>query len=491
MNTTDFINEDEEPVEVASYTRFSSEGQNETSIEYQDSGIEQYCKRMGYVIVEKYSDKAFSATNDRRPDFRRMIHDAGNKPRWKKLIVYDFSRFSRNTSDAFKYRDYLYDNGIKIISSTMPFDDNSPETLLMEGIMFMFNDYFSRKLANVTRDGLAVKAKKGGHCGGRPPLGYDVQGDDLIVNEEEAKIVKAIFEMYMKGVSYADMAKLLNQEHKRTKAGAEFKKNSFQSILTQEKYTGTYIWNRSRERDSKSRRNPHAEKPLDQQVRIPNHYEPIIDKAVFDKVQSVMKSRKGKRKGSSKHHYMLNNLDVLKCASCGEIMTGSSKKSHGKTTLYYACPNHRNHGCSVKDIPCDGIDRLILELVVDRLLGDKKMIDRYNELLKNADEDEIIENKLNGINRAIENILGVIEENNSEQAQARLKRLQAHKKELMQKSMIGIKGLSDNPEDFLRQKKELVKLLRNSDNTEVRNFLSDVIDSVIVGNDKVKIELKI
>ena len=102
MNTTDFINEDEEPVEVASYTRFSSEGQNETSIEYQDSGIEQYCKRMGYVIVEKYSDKAFSATNDRRPDFRRMIHDAGNKPRWKKLIVYDFSRFSRNTAIMWK-----------------------------------------------------------------------------------------------------------------------------------------------------------------------------------------------------------------------------------------------------------------------------------------------------------------------------------------------------------------------------------------------------
>ena len=86
-------------IAVASYTRFSSEGQNETSIEYQDKGIQQYCDRMGYEIVKKYSDKAFSATNDRRPDFQKMVADADNSPEWQKLIVYDFSRFSRNTSD--------------------------------------------------------------------------------------------------------------------------------------------------------------------------------------------------------------------------------------------------------------------------------------------------------------------------------------------------------------------------------------------------------
>ena len=478
-------------IPVASYTRFSSEGQNETSIEYQDKGIQQYCDRMGYEIVKKYSDKAFSATNDRRPDFQKMIADADTSPEWQKLIVYDFSRFSRNTSDAFKYRDYLFDRNIKIICSTMPFEDTSPETLLMEGIMFVFNDYFSRKLANVTRDGLEVKARKGGHCGGKPPLGYDVQGDKLVMNEAEAEIVRRIFEMYIMGIPFSEMANILNNEHKRTKAGTEFKKNSFYSILNQEKYKGTFVWNRAKERDSKSRRNTHAEKPLDKQIRIENAVPQIISAETFDKVQTIMKEHKGKKLGSSKYHYMLNNLDVIKCAHCGAIMTGAANKGHNDANLYYACPNHRKNGCPTKNISRDKIEKLIIAAILYKLLGNKKLRNKYNQLLKCTIKDTAIKGKLDGIDRAIENVLGVIEVNNNEQAQKRLKHLQEYREELIKKSLEDIKQLSDNPKEFSKQKKSLKKLLKNSNMFEVRNFLANVIKSVVVGNDKVKVELKI
>ena len=478
-------------IAVASYTRFSSEGQNETSIEYQDKGIQQYCDSMGYEIVKKYSDKAFSATNDRRPDFQKMIADADTSPEWEKLIIYDFSRFSRNTSDAFKYRDYLLDKNIKIICSTMPFEDTSPETILMEGIMFVFNDYFSRKLANVTRDGLEVKARKGGHCGGRPPLGYDVQGDKLVINEAEAEIVRKIFEMYINGISYVNMAKQLNQEHKRTKAGTEFKKNSFQSILSQAKYKGTFVWNRSKERDSKSRRNSHAEKPLDKQIRIENAVPPIISTEIFDKVQSMMKEHKGKKSGSSKYHYMLNNLDVIKCAHCGAIMTGAANKVHNDVKLYYACPNHRQNNCPTKNISAIKLERLVVLTILHKLLGNKKLRSEYNEFLKRTTRDKAIKGKLDGIDRAIENVLGVIEVDNNEQAQKRIKRLQENKEELIKKSLEGIKLLSDDPKEYSKQKMALKKLLKNSDMFEVRSFLANVIQSVVVGNDKVKVELKI
>ena len=478
-------------IPVASYTRFSSEGQNETSIEYQDKGIQQYCDRMGYEIVKKYSDKAFSATNDRRPDFQKMITDADNSPEWQKLIVYDFSRFSRNTSDAFKYRDYLFDKGIKIICSTMPFEDVCPETLLLEGIMFVFNDYFSRKLSYVTRDGLEVKARKGGHCGGRPPLGYDVQGDKLVVNEMEAEIVRRIFEMYITGVPFSEMAKILNSEHKRTKAGTEFKKNSFYSILNQEKYKGTFVWNRAKERDSKSRRNTHAEKPLEKQVRIENAIPSIVNTETFDKVQSIMKERKGKKVGTSKYHYMLNNLNVIKCASCGATMTGAANKSRTDPILYYACPNHRKNGCPTKNISRDKIEKLILAAILYKFLGNKTLRKKYNKLLNCTIKDTAIKGKLDGIDRAIENILGIIEINNTEQAQKRLKRLQAHKEELINKSLEDIKQFSDAPEEYSTQKKALKKLLKNSDMFQVRSFLANVIKSVTVGNDKVKVELKI
>ena len=155
--------------------RFSSNNQHETSIEMQRERIQAYAKDNGFEIVKEYIDRAETATTAmNRNEFQKMIAEAKNKPVWKAILVYDYSRYSRNNYDALFYKGILRDGGINLISVTQPFYDNSPEAIMMENMVFVYIDYFSRKLSVTTHDGMLNAATKGLHCGGIPPLGYDV-----------------------------------------------------------------------------------------------------------------------------------------------------------------------------------------------------------------------------------------------------------------------------------------------------------------------------
>lgn len=87
-------------IPVASYLRFSSDNQNDNSIQYQKENILAYAYKHDYEIVDTYIDEGYSATTSNRPAFQEMIADAQKKHRWKKVLIYDFSRFARNKSDA-------------------------------------------------------------------------------------------------------------------------------------------------------------------------------------------------------------------------------------------------------------------------------------------------------------------------------------------------------------------------------------------------------
>ena len=276
---------DREP--VVAYMRYSSNNQDEKSIQYQRSANMTYAHQRGYFITVEYIDEAKTGTNDRRDGFQEMMRDARNHPEWKKILVYDFSRFSRNVQDAMNYTAELEDLGIKVISVTQVFED-TPEGFLMKGIVTLLNDYYSRNVARYAHAGLKQKARSIKHCGGVPPLGYKVnENDELVIDENEAEIVRLIFDLFETNCSYTNIAKELNNRGYRTKAGKAFCKNSFYSILTQEKYIGTYFWNRRQKKNSKGHRNSHKYKPVEEQVIERDIIPAIIEKDQFYKVQTL------------------------------------------------------------------------------------------------------------------------------------------------------------------------------------------------------------
>ncbi len=108
-------------MDVVLYMRYSSDRQNEQSIEGQRHVCQQYCQRMGYTIVGEYIDRALTATKDveKRIEFQRMIRDS-DKRLWQAVIVYKLDRFARNRYDSAIYKSKLKKNGVRLISATKP-----------------------------------------------------------------------------------------------------------------------------------------------------------------------------------------------------------------------------------------------------------------------------------------------------------------------------------------------------------------------------------
>ena len=99
------------------YARYSSERQNEQSIEGQIRVINQFAEKEGYNVIDAYIDRAMTGRNDDRPSFQKMISDSSNKA-FQYVLVYKLDRFSRNRYDSAVYKKKLRDNGVKVISAT-------------------------------------------------------------------------------------------------------------------------------------------------------------------------------------------------------------------------------------------------------------------------------------------------------------------------------------------------------------------------------------
>lgn len=127
------------------YARYSSERQNEQSIEWQLRVINQFAEKEGYTIIDTYIDRAMTGRNDDRPSFQKMISDSSNKA-FQYVLVYKLDRFSRNRYDSAVYKKKLRDNGIKVVSATENISD-SPEGIILESILEGYSEYYSKELA--------------------------------------------------------------------------------------------------------------------------------------------------------------------------------------------------------------------------------------------------------------------------------------------------------------------------------------------------------
>ena len=225
-------------------------------------------------------------------------------------------------------------------------------------------EYYSKNLAREVMKWQKETAYQCKHCGGKPPLGYDVDKEThkYIINEKEAATVKLIFQMYLEGNGFHQILRYLNENGYTTKNQKQFTQSSLNCILKNEKYNGTFVFNKKQEKDAMGKRNPKA-KSEEEVIRIENGMPAIIDKKTFEKVQQKMKENK-RRAGSfkSKHLYLLSGM--IFCGECGEPMFGNFRKGGRHKLLYasYRCANRRSHkGCCNKEIHREYIEDFVLE----------------------------------------------------------------------------------------------------------------------------------
>ena len=179
------------------YARYSSDNQSEQSIEGQIRVCNEYAERNNIMIIDSYIDRAMSGTNDRRPEFQRMISDSSKKE-WDYVIVYKLDRFSRDKYETVVHRKTLRDNGVKLMSAMENIPD-SPEGIILEGLLESMNQYFSAELSQKTKRGMRENRIKGYSQGGKTLYGYRVENKKIVIDEEEAAILRYMFEKYDAG----------------------------------------------------------------------------------------------------------------------------------------------------------------------------------------------------------------------------------------------------------------------------------------------------
>ncbi len=349
-------------------------------------------QKRGYTIVRFYEDRAQSGKTANRTAFKQMITDC-SKGEFDAIVVHKLDRFARNRYDSAHYKYIIKSNNVKLFSVVERLD-SSPESVILESVLEGMAEYYILNLAREVEKGRTENALKCVHVGGIPPLGYDVDNitKKLVINETEAKAVKLIFKKVIDGYSYGDILNELNLKGYKTKVGSKFGKNSLFSILKNEKYTGTYIYNKSAKANpATKKRNGHKYKSEEEIIKIPNGCPAIITQEEFDKVQELLKLRK-QRAGSfkSKETYLLSGK--IYCGECGSAYVGNSRHATDTHPQYvsYRC-THKNGKikCHTGEINRDLIDSSVLGLVSKVVFDEsrvKELVSAYKDYY-NAQDD--------------------------------------------------------------------------------------------------------
>ena len=374
------------------YARYSSTSQREESIAGQLRDCYAFADRNGYKVIDEYTDSAMTATSDRRPSFQRMVADS-KKHLFEVVIVWKLDRFARDRYDAAVYRKRLKDNGVKLISAMENITD-SPEGIILEGMLEAMAEYYSRNLAENVRRGAYDSALERKALG-RMPLGYR-RGEDgrYEIDPDTAPVVQKVFRDYLSGKTRAQIVKELNQLGVRTSHGEPFGKNSIYCILRQEKYIGVYKY-----RD----------------IYDPNGIPPIIDKVTFEEVQRRMKNKSfTKRRADGVDPYHL--AGILFCGECGSPMTGESAQGKlGGIFKYYTCVKRKKHECEKTRIRKEWLEEHIIKIVNQQILTDEtieRFVEAYRKNMNNiSDQDKVVNlyrSELAEVERKIGNITKAI-----------------------------------------------------------------------------------
>ena len=393
------------------YARYSSDSQTEQSIEGQLRVCQQYAQSNDIIILDTYIDRAMTGTNDLRPDFQRMIKDS-NKKQWDYVLVYKLDRFSRDKYEMTIHKHTLKNNGVKIISA-MENIPEGPEGIILESMLEGMNQYYSAELSQKVLRGLNESYIKGQFTGGYQIYGYDVKDKKNVINEDEAEIVKEIYEKFANGFTAVDIAKELKARGVRTKKGVFINAPKIYKIIANTKYVG---------------------KTTHRGEVYTNIYPAIIDDYTWQRVQSIRNANKhvpGKKK--DKFDFILSGK--LVCGDCHTMMVGESGTGrNGEKYCYYNCLGRRRQkkNCSFKAIPKEFLENLVITETWKMICNENGIKEISNAIYKKHQlamkEDTVIKSleakRLSAI-KASDNLISAIEQGIiTEQTKTRLKELE-------------------------------------------------------------------
>lgn len=362
------------------------------SLDAQKDRLVKFAEFQGMEIVREYCDAGKSGKSiTGRPEFQQMLQDvADDRDGVSYILVFKLSRFGRNAADVLNSLQYIQDYGVNLICVEDGIDSSKDSGKLTITVLSAVAEIERENILVQTMEGRRQKAREGKWNGGQAPFGYllDSKNSTLIVNPEEAEIVRIIFDKFVHTDMGADsISNYLNQhgyskKKLRDQEISHFSRSTIIKILDNPVYAGKIAYCKSVTEKVKGTRDQYRRVKQDEYLLADGLHEAIIDPETWEAAKAKRKVTgvKWNKTHSLDHEHILSG--ILKCPVCGSGMAGTVRRRKNKKTgeykddFYYRCQHRRkideDHFCGFKpSLNQDELNEKVVQIIRDMVAMEK------------------------------------------------------------------------------------------------------------------------
>ena len=368
------------------YTRVSTAIQVDGySLDAQRDKLIKYAEYQELDIAHEYSDQGKSGKSvEGRPEFMQMLEDIkSEKDQVSYVLVFKLSRFGRNAADVLSSLQLMQDYGVNLVCVEDGIDSSKDAGKLMISVLSAVAEIERENIQIQTMEGRKQKAREGKWNGGLPPYGYKLVNGLLMIEEEEAEIIRIIFDKYLNtSMGSIAITEYLNSHGYKKKLRQNntldyFTENFISKVLDNAVYCGRITYGKRTMEKVTGTRNEYRQVRKDDYIDVKGIHEGIITEEEWAQVQIKRKSMAAyqPKTHSLEHEHILSGL--LKCPKCGGPMYGNvnrKKKKDGssyKDYFFYRCQRRKvidGKKCDYKrqwseELIDDAVSELICSLV--------------------------------------------------------------------------------------------------------------------------------
>lgn len=376
--------EPQKKLRVAAYCRVSTDYSDQlASLENQRTHYESYIRKNAeWELAGIYYDEGISGTKkDRRAALLQMIQDCEDQ-KIDRVLTKSISRFSRNTMECLEIVRYLTDLGVSLYFEKENIDTQSMDSELMLTILSSMAENESVSLSKNTKWGIKKRFQRGSYKLCKPTYGYDYKDGEMVVNDEEARIVQKIFDDVLSGKPAERIAQELAKDGIPTKKGGTWAGQTIRNMLINVHYTGSALFQKTYTDDQFVRRKNQGEQDM---YLIEEHHEAIISKDVFEAVGSLLQMQRARRNiESGKYHKRYAFSGKLRCGVCGGNMKRRAETIRGEKRIFWACNQHIKDRtvCSLKSIRDEAISEAFVSMMNKLILTSDHIIKPLRQALR-------------------------------------------------------------------------------------------------------------
>jgi site-specific DNA recombinase len=376
-----------EKAKVGIYVRVSTEEQAKEgfSIAAQLNKLRSYCSFEEMKIEHEYIEEGWSGKNMERPQLKRLIKDI-EKDKINTVVVVKLDRLTRSVRDLNALIELFDTRNIQFHSTSEKIDTTTATGRFFVNLMGSIAQLERETIIERVKDGMAQMVREGKSPGSIIPYGYKVVDTKYYIIEEEAKIIRDMYDWFVKGMSVNAIAKKLTDNHIKTPTGkTNWNRGTVRKILSNDHYIGRLTWGTTINEDS---------------------HEAILDEITFHKSLKLINIRKESQPSEFWGKYPFSG--VLRCGKCGARMSG--KLNHNKSkysVVYYRCANAPIGECDAKTIREDTFEKIFLKFLTFYVNNEKELallLESTPPEKENKVDRKLIEQDLRSIKKQISNL---------------------------------------------------------------------------------------